>query len=616
MNTTPENNSQRRIFYRYFFTYALLFGGFAALFFLPYLRIRIDEFVSNIELQEKNKIAVQYRSLLDDIAFVVTDIMFLSHEEHMNEYVNQPNSQDKSALAREFSNLMMQKSFYDQIRFIDRNGMERLRVKMDKEGKPYLVQEDAMQNKADQEFFLHTIRLKPYEVYLSPLDMNVENGKIELPLKPIIRIATPIPDKDGKVKGILVLNLNAGYALRKYLAGDGSRQGNSLLVNRSGYYLLHPDPTKTWSFINDGNSRKTFREDFPKAHKKIWANKNGQFRNDEGLFTFQTLHPLTRIKEVYRALNLPLDSLPIFGESQNYLFKVISHVPESRIKEGERRIFGRLGALFSAVFVLLLFLARSVAKTLTHRRLYEIKLKLSEEELRKANATKDKFISLLAHDLKNPLSSIMGFAEVLQSKDEAFSEEQRRSFAKVIRHSSRSMVDLIDDVLDWWHAQSGTLAVQAEDFDVKELIEAVLILPSGQAEKKDIELVTKIEDGLYAHADPKMIATVVRNLVSNAIKFSHRGKEVIVSAQKKHHQIIISIQDFGIGISEANQKKLFQVGHKFYTKGTENESGTGIGLILCKEFLEKNNSTIEVESAENKGTTFRFRLPASQSDTF
>ncbi|MEJ2097823.1 MAG: histidine kinase dimerization/phospho-acceptor domain-containing protein, partial [Deltaproteobacteria bacterium] len=455
MNKTQKDNNQRSIFYRYFFTYALLFGSFAALFFLPYLRIRIDEFIGNIELQEKNKIAVQYRSLLDDIAFVVTDIMFLSHEEHMTEYVNQPSLQDKMALAHEFSNLMRQKSFYDQIRFIDRKGMERIRVKMNQEGKPFLVKDGALQNKSDQEFFLHAIHLRPYEVYLSPLDVNAENGRIELPLKPIIRIATPVPGKDGAVKGILVLNLNAGYALRKYLEGDGSRQGNSLLVNRSGYYLLHPDPSKTWSFIDSDNSRKTFRKDFPEAHKKIWANKNGQFRNDEGLFTFQTLHPLTRIKEVYRALNLPLDSLPIFGDSQEYLFKVISHVPESRIKEGEHRIYGRLGALFSAVFVLLLFLARSVAKTLTHRRLYEIKLKLSEEELRKANATKDKFISLLAHDLKNPLSSIMGFAEVLQSKDEAFSEEQRRSFAKVIRHSSRSMVDLIDDVLDWWHAQSG-----------------------------------------------------------------------------------------------------------------------------------------------------------------
>ncbi|GET33690.1 hypothetical protein PbJCM13498_25530 [Prolixibacter bellariivorans] len=612
MNNTSGNNDQRSIFYRYFFTYALLFGGFAALFFLPYLRIRIDEFTSNIELQEKNKIAVQYRSLLDDIAFVVTDIMFLSHEEHMSEYVNKPNIQDKTALSHEFSNLMIQKSFYDQIRYIDRNGMERLRMKMNKDGKPYLVKEDALQSKADQEFFIHTIHLKPYEVYLSPLDMNEENGKIELPLKPIIRIATPIPDKDGSVKGILVLNLNAGYALRKYLEGDGSRQGNSLLVNRSGYYLLHPDPTRTWSFINDGSSRKTFREDFPEAHKKIWAEKNGQFQNEEGLFTFQTLHPLTRIKEVYRALNLPLDSLPIFGESQDYLFKVISHVPESRIQEGIRRIYGRLGALFSAVVILLLFLARSVAKTLTYRRLDEIKLKLSEEELRKANVTKDKFISLLAHDLKNPLSSIMGFAEVLQSKDEAFSEEQRRSFAKVIRYSSRSMVELIDDVLDWWNAQSGTLTVQAEDFDVKELVEAVLILPSGQAEKKDIKLVTRIDEGLHAYADPKMIATVIRNLVSNAIKFSFRENEVIISAEPINNHILISIQDFGVGISQSNQKKLFQVGHKFYTKGTENESGTGIGLILSKEFLEKNNSAIEVISAENKGTTFRFRLPASE----
>jgi signal transduction histidine kinase len=538
--------------------------------------------------------------------------MFLSHEEHMSEYVNKPNLQDKTALSQELSNLMVQKSFYDQIRFIDKNGMERLRMKMDKYGKPYLMKEGALQNKADQEFFIHTIHLKPYEVYLSPLNMNEENGRIELPLKPIIRIATPIPDKDGSVRGILVLNLNAGYALRKYLEGDGSHQGNSLLVNRSGYYLLHPDPTKTWSFIDEGNSRKTFREDFPEAHKKIWAEKNGQFQNDEGLFTFQTLHPLTRIKEVYRALNLPLDSLPIFGESQDYLFKVISHVPESRIKEGERRIYSRLGALFAAVFVLLLFLARSVAKTLTYRRMDELKLKHSEEELRKVNITKDKFISLLAHDLKNPLSSIMGFAEVLQSKDEAFPEEQRRSFARVIRHSSRSMVELIDDVLDWWHAQSGTLVVQPEDFDVKELVEAVLILPSGQAEKKDIKLVTRIEEGLHAYADPKMIATVIRNLVSNAIKFSYREKDVIISAKKEHQQILISIQDFGIGISEANQKKLFQVGHKFYTKGTENEPGTGIGLILCKEFLGKNNSTIEVISTENKGTTFQFRLPASE----
>jgi len=242
-------------------------------------------------------------------------------------------------------------------------------------------------------------------------------------------------------------------------------------------------------------------------------------------------------------------------------------------------------------------------------------LKKANTQLEQLNATKNKFFSIIAHDLKNPFQAIFGFSELLLRNYDDFDAPQKMDLLGMIKTSSESAYSLLENLLQWARTQTDRIKYNPAPIDISELIDQNITLSQGSAENKHISLIHELKCSSKAFADKNMINLVLRNLISNAIKFTNDGGIVTVQCsenEKQHNQLEISIVDTGIGISEENIKKLFRIDEYFSTSGTAGENGTGLGLIICKEFVEKNGGQIKISSELAVGTTFSFTLPMNE----
>ncbi len=231
------------------------------------------------------------------------------------------------------------------------------------------------------------------------------------------------------------------------------------------------------------------------------------------------------------------------------------------------------------------------------------------DHLKELNAAKDKFFSIIAHDLKNPFSVLLSVTEALLEGFRQMSDEEKNIAIQRIHKSANLLFNLLDNLLQWSMAQTGRLTFHPEKADLRTIVYGTVSLLRMNAENKHINLSTDIPDQSYVHADVDMIKTVVRNLLTNAIKFNAEGGKVEVTAKKKKGYYEISVSDSGIGLSKEDQEKLFRIDVKNKTIGTSKEKGTGLGLILSKEYIEKNGGSIRVESKPGKGSSFIFTLP-------
>ncbi len=280
------------------------------------------------------------------------------------------------------------------------------------------------------------------------------------------------------------------------------------------------------------------------------------------------------------------------------------------------------------VVILRSFIQKRKANHLLTKQKNQIKetneeLKVQKEEIQNfaneleiANKTKDKFFSIIAHDLKSPFGALLGFSDMLLANYKEYDDDKRETYIKHINDSSIKTYKLLENLLTWAQSQTGRLEFSPENFNIQTLINEIISLLQEPAENKEIKLISKTEKDLFVNADKNMINTVIRNLISNAIKFTPKGGGITLESSrviKENNQelIQISVKDSGVGISPEIKSKLFKITENVTTQGTDNETGTGLGLILCQEFIEKHNGKIWVESEFEKGSEFLFTIPMS-----
>lgn len=230
--------------------------------------------------------------------------------------------------------------------------------------------------------------------------------------------------------------------------------------------------------------------------------------------------------------------------------------------------------------------------------------------LEEANATKDKFFSIIAHDLKNPFNALLGFSDYLLENFREMEQEEVEEQLEMLSNTSRQTFSLLEDLLTWSKTQRGKIDCKPEKINIQFICNEIRGAVGTMAKEKDINLQYVAEDNLELYADPNMLKTILRNLVSNAIKFSYRGKDVVVTFINMGKFTKTTVSDSGTGISAVNQGRLWNLAGQYTTRGTEEESGTGLGLLICKEFVEAHGGKIWVESEENKGSNFIFTLPS------
>ena len=237
------------------------------------------------------------------------------------------------------------------------------------------------------------------------------------------------------------------------------------------------------------------------------------------------------------------------------------------------------------------------------------KLKQSEEELRKMNKTKDKFFSIMAHDIKNPLGGMVTITDMAKTDFGNLADDDKKEMFEAINKSSKQLYTLLENLLQWSRSQTGRIPYRPVELQLSEIAENNIELQKANANKKNIIVINLVENTLKAKGDLEMVTLITRNLISNAIKFTGDGGRVVISAKQKDNKAEICVEDSGTGVSEENLQKLFRIDIQLVTPGTNNETGTGLGLILCKEFVQKNGGEIWVESEEGKGSRFFFTLP-------
>ncbi|MBE0646538.1 MAG: HAMP domain-containing histidine kinase [Bacteroidales bacterium] len=235
------------------------------------------------------------------------------------------------------------------------------------------------------------------------------------------------------------------------------------------------------------------------------------------------------------------------------------------------------------------------------------------QELQTTNATLKNFISIMAHDLKNPFNTIIGFSDLLNTEYDTLTPEERKLAIENTHKSAQSAFSLLEQLLSWARLQTGSFQLEQNTINLSQLIEEVINHLQTSAFLKKQTLTKQIPEDIQIRADYNMMLAVFRNLISNAIKFTPNGGSIEVSAYESDNTVQIDVKDSGIGIPENGIDKLFSIDKPFKTAGTNGEKGTGIGLLLCKEYLDKNQGTIAVESVSEKGTTFIITLPLAMS---
>lgn len=231
-----------------------------------------------------------------------------------------------------------------------------------------------------------------------------------------------------------------------------------------------------------------------------------------------------------------------------------------------------------------------------------------EQQLVELNATKDKLFSIIAHDLRTPFMALINMNEIVSEKIDMHEEDSAKKLLEMIHCSSQQALDLLNNLLQWSRLQAGKIEFKPKQFYLTEIIDNLLILLKANYIAKNIEITTKLNPDLQLYADKNMIEIIMQNLLSNAIKFTHKGGCIEISASKHSDFAEIVVLDNGVGIPADKKDKLFKIESNYSSYGTERERGTGLGLILCKDFVEQHNGKIWVESEENKWSKFSFTI--------
>ena len=249
---------------------------------------------------------------------------------------------------------------------------------------------------------------------------------------------------------------------------------------------------------------------------------------------------------------------------------------------------------------------------ITKRKTAEEKLKEYSEELKKSNSSKDKFFSIISHDLRNPFNSLLGFSELLANNIEDLTEQEVKDSAKTLNRTANHLFNLLTNLLEWSRLQTGNFSMEKMDFTLSVIINYILDIYSTSISEKQLKIIKDTDCNINIFADRNMIEAAIRNIISNAIKYSRNGGTIKVGCKIVGKYGEVSVEDNGVGIAKEDQDRLFKIEKQFSTEGTNYEKGTGFGLLLAKELVEKNDGSIKFTSKKDEGSTFIISLPLNK----
>ncbi|MFO7842558.1 MAG: tetratricopeptide repeat-containing sensor histidine kinase, partial [Bacteroidales bacterium] len=333
---------------------------------------------------------------------------------------------------------------------------------------------------------------------------------------------------------------------------------------------------------------------------------------NDSIFTIQSSNRIAELKIKHETENLEIENEVLKKDNKIQLLEL------NRQKNQKKYLFAFTILILSlAILSFSRFRLKKRTSSLLESKNNQLrqanqKLRESEKNLKELNATKDKFFSIIAHDLKNPFQSLLGFSDALYTNSDELSKDEVKEYSKLIYESSQNLFNLLGNLLEWSKSQLGSTKLSPENIALNESLKEVLTLLNISAQKKQIKIETNIPEDTSVYADKNVLSTILRNLISNSIKFTKQNGKIIIDSSIQKDKITITVSDNGQGINKEDLKNLFRIDYSFSTKGTDDETGTGLGLILCKELINQSGGEIWVNSDIGKGSEFKFTLPIAK----
>jgi signal transduction histidine kinase len=486
---------------------------------------------------------------------------------------------------------------------------------------------------AKKEVYMLSVKLNRGEIFASPLDLNLEHGNLEFPRKPMLRFGMPVFDSAGRKMGIILLNYFGAHLLQHFhenMQGDDSH--TDMLLNRGGYWLSSSRREDEWGFML-GKSERTFGHDFPEVWRAISAGEEGALLTDQGLFTYATVYPL--LGEGHSSTGSALANAPSQKQlsAHEYHWKIVSFVPQT-ILSGDAFYNRPSGRIVLALVYLLLALATWViASTTLNRKQTEMvlqkyrdhledvveELAIAKDKAEAANKAKSAFLASMSHELKTPLNAIIGFSGILADGSASPVTEEQKEYLDILHNSGHDLLSLINNILDLSRMEAGEIELKSNEFDLDSSMTNWVLGLQQEFADKNISLGMEAEPDIGTMtADEPKLKRVVHHLLSNVLKFTDSGGSARLTARsikgdagKGHGEdwVEISVKDTGIGISQENQKKLFQPFVQLDDSLSRQYEGTGLGLMICKHIVELHGGQIWAESEPGKGSSFSFTIP-------
>ena len=619
---------------------------------------------------ERDEVEMKTALFANQLSFIRADLMVLASQHELQIILDSVGKRNtvrefQAALAEEYQIISQQKQQYDQIRFLDKTGQEVVRVNLNKR-QSSIVPEERLQNQSQRYWFKDTIVLQAGEVFISPLDLNIEAGKIDRPLKPTIRFGTPVFDGRGRKSGIVVLNYLAQNFLQDLSPEKSHSFGNISLLNAEGYWLKGPKPEDEWGFMYDNGRDRTFARAFPEAWQQIRDRPTGQFHNREGLYTFTTIYPLLEIQKARSSTGStnPVGSSQAAIDPKFYAWKLIAHVPMAILTQRSQVMRDQILFLFAGLTGLIAIGSWLLVQAKLKSQQSEQEVKGLEKTLQDVNRNQaqlvqtEKMASLgqlvagVAHEINNPVNFIHGnlshmdeyaqnllklihlyqkhyphpVSEIQAEADTVDLEFLQEDLPQILT-SMKIGSDRIRQIVLSLRNFSRMDEADYKAVDIHEGLESTLLILQHRLKAKPehlvIEIIKEYDNLPLVKCYPGQLNQVFMNILTNAIDALEevKAKGIDRESQKNPSQITIrtsiidsklieiSISDNGIGMSKSVLNRIFD---PFFTTKSIGK-GTGMGMPISYQIVtEKHGGKLDCFSAPGQGTKFIIQIPVKQ----
>jgi len=568
--------------------FSMLAAVAIALLAWAYLQLRIDDERGRIRVEAAHHVKIQAAVLSSDLRLITYFLSFLNDQIQTHSLLDadDDDDDDQASLGQDLLSMMHKNDLFDQIRFIDASGMERLRVNAGAQG-AVIANTDALQFKGNTYYFRAAMALAPGGIYISRLDLNMERGRVQRPFKPVIRFAMQVPGADGKPAGIVVINHKAQDMLDRYRRATLPGAGMAMLLNRDGYWLSHPDPTKQWGFMFADGAGLNMAETAPDMWARISRSEQGQFEYRGGIVSFGTVYPFASIASASR--------LATAGRRGARYWKVVSQFHADALSQLINPIRHRVAWTAAFIWLLLSLLiastirgqARKKQATEQQLRMHHQIQSLSQHLMRAAEQERAAITRSLHDEFGQMLSVIQMRAEVAEEKLRTGDNDSVIAYLHKIEHAAIKLMDATRSTLK--RLQPGHLQELG-------LIEAVKDMCDEWRHSGRIDIALSVHGEIAPVPEPVALHLyrIAQEALTNIVRHAQASRADI-DFLFEDGQLILTIRDNGCG---------FDV----------HARAEGLGLIGISQHVEIIHGALRLESVPGNGTTLTATAPLAAAE--